>query len=172
MNNIPSYTYAGIGFYARKYPGPSQEIIEAMSQVCDGNGVSKASPYTNEHRIHPILLLKSSGARHNWTSEVPIEWWPVTVRDTELVACITESNELIETCNYEDFHILYRYRRIATVKLFSAYTGNIISINTFKGGMPGECRDIESFFSLIKFRYGSKVQFDVVENWLFDFVYP
>jgi hypothetical protein len=65
-------------------------VREALSSVCNGIGVERAKayePYKECSAPHPIVLMDEAGNEHEWSDDIPDEWRPTSVEDTELVLC-------------------------------------------------------------------------------------
>lgn len=163
-------------FLAAGQYGPPQEVIDAGSQAWLGNGVPEASAYTSGSGIHPIVLLDASGNKHDWTAQVPRDWWPESVSDLELVVYIEEEEELIQTCHYTAGGTIKRYRHVVEAQLVVARTSETLATNIFQDD-PRECpetKDVDIIQSLLggHDRYVGHVSFDEVRGWLNDFVNP
>jgi len=147
-------------------PHVEQELVDALSQVCAGQGVEQAAPYTEGPGPHPIVLLDSSGKSHSWTDKLPIEWWPASVNATELVACVGEEQEVeIETCRYEPGADVARYRYELELRVVEARTGQTLAFTdlypnpaVLRGSDPRECAGVERM-GLTRLE-GSHVPFD------------
>lgn len=149
--------------------GPDQEILDAVSQACNGIGVEDAADYNEAPGIHPIILLNHLGDRHTCTAGLPSDWWPESVDTTELVACVgNEEVEVIQTCYYTGGAPIQRHRYYVMINLVAAQTGETIETHKVRGDPPRHCGQTEPV-SLTDL-YGSHVTFDAVQNWLSDFV--
>lgn len=148
---------------------------DGLSSVCgsESAGTLEAADLS-ESPPHPIVLLSEDGKKHEWNDNLSFDWKPESVSTTELVACIGEElAQKIQTCEYSvtgygsPTSFVYRYRYYLEVRLFSAYTGELIDEKTFQGTLPSLCPEyIYSTYS----EYGSRVQLDEVEDWLSDYV--
>lgn len=142
------------------------EIVLAAEQACVGKGIEEAATYVGTGP-HPVVVC--GHWTYGDTNRFPESWWPESINDLELVACLgEEQEELIETCTYTNGPPLRRYQYKREIRLVEAKTGNIIASYILKGSVPDKCpsattkKDVE--------RHGSDVGFNEVRNWLIDFV--
>jgi len=140
-----------------------QIYVDTYSPVYQGVGVNKASNYTNESGIHPIVLLGPDGTRHKWTTEIPSSWRPKSISDVELVICIYgERGRGIESCPYElpsgGIFYITTVQLILDANLREAKTGRSITNITIEGPMPRHCGAIE-YIDNDDTIYGSHVSF-------------
>lgn len=143
-----------------------ETFSSAFSQVSEGLGISQAAVYQGNE--HPVVLLDSIGNEHDWSHELPMEWLPTAVRETQLVVCVGEEREIkIETCHYDGPDIT-RYRYSLDVELIEAKTGNIVGLTTLEGSWPRACQQTESYY-LTRLE-GSHVSFDQLREWLQGYV--
>jgi hypothetical protein len=134
-----------------------------FSQVCEGLGITEAGTYRGNE--HPVVLLDSTGNGHEWSDQIPVEWLPSAVAETQLVVCVGEEREIkIETCEYMIGPDIIRYRYSLDIKLREAKTGKIINATTLDGSLPRACEFSEPY-SLTRLE-GSHVSFDQVQEWL------
>jgi len=136
-----------------------------FSQVCKGLGIPQAAAYQGNE--HPVALLDSTGNKHAWSDELPIEWLPAVVEETQLVICVAEESEIkIETCHYYGPSIK-RYRYELDVRLREAKTGKTVAVTTLHGSWPRACEHTESYW-LTRLE-GSHISFDQVQEWLSEY---
>ena len=145
-----------------------------LSGVCasDSNGIEEAAVYIGEGP-HPVVLLDNQEAdKHEWNDSLPSDWQPEALSTTQLVGCIEDENELIETCNYEGGRLVKRYIRHLNIDLHEAHNGKKIGFHEFTGGVPDICHLTETFYEwqYVKVKYGSRVTFEEGEIWLTDYV--
>jgi len=138
-----------------------RQILEAFSDVSEGNGVVEAAIYEG-HGLHTIVLLNSSGSPHPWTNKIPMEWRPVNVTDVELVVFVGDEKETVETCYY-DGPSIKRYQWGLNVELLEAKTGEIVAGTTLYG-YTRECWEIE-LYKTTEIR-GAHVEFEKLKQWL------
>jgi hypothetical protein len=144
-----------------------QAAIKAVSSVAKGKGVPEASSYV-KGKMHPIIIIDTSGSVNSWNSEVPKEWKPKSIGETQLVAVVTKATRSLQVCDYWTGPDVTRYQYYAKIDLREAKTGNIVKTNTFYGSTPIQCRQSESY-SLTSL-YGTQVEFSQVKSWLQGYV--
>ena len=148
-------------------PKPDQDIIEAMAIVCEGKGVSGAATYSPGSRSYTIVLLDASGGRHPWVEMMPYEWWPKTIAETQLVACLGEEQaQYVDTCEYSGGQIVERYQYSMPIRLVAASTGETVVMNAVRGEPPRACQLLE--LADTKEIHGAHVTHQDVEQWLLD----
>lgn len=145
---------------------PSKAIALGLKGVCsEGKGTLDAAPFSDEHLPHPLLVLDQSGNVNWYTDRMPNNWHPTGVDSTQLVACISQKKETLETCNYRGGGVQFRYQYQATVRLLKAQTGELISNTTLYGSRP----DCDSTITL---GTGNKEGTTVDEKQLIDWLKP
>ena len=150
-------------------PRVEQQLVDALSPVCEGQGIEKAAAYTGGPGPHPVVLLDWSGSRHSWTDRVPREWWPTPLSPPQLVACVGEQEEdEIETCDYNTGPDVVRYRHQVALRLVEARTGQTLADDVFYGSDPRACGEREDV-SLERLK-GSGVPFKEMQAWLGQYV--
>jgi hypothetical protein len=145
-----------------------QAAIKAVSSVVSGKGVPEASPYIKSKGMHPIIIIDTSGIVHAWNDEVPKEWRPKSINETQLVAVVTKGTKSLQVCDYWTGPDVTRYQYYVKIDLREAKTGNIVKTNTLYGSTPIQCRQSE-IYSLTSL-YGTQVEFSQVKSWLQDYV--
>ena len=162
---------ASIGALSFGCSGISGEIINALSPVSEGEGVSEAAPYDDGPGPHSIVLLSPEGGKHSWTNSLPEDWRPETVSDTALVVCVGAREEkVIAKCDYVGGSPITRYQYYREVELREARTGDIIAATTLYGSIPEECP--YSAPSSQTRKTGSKVTIEQLKDWLEGYVNP
>jgi hypothetical protein len=119
-----------------------EQIYQAGANACNKIPISGSTPYSKGAGIHPIVLVDTkdttSGRFAFFFTDYPAEWWPQTINNIQLVACITIESEFSRTCQYKSkysnampgemssyaAYTLSVYRRIATIQLIEASTLN------------------------------------------------
>lgn len=148
-----------------------QEILDALSGVCQGQGVSQAAEYNkDDQEISPVVILNVEGKKHSWTNKVPEEWRPLSVEDTELVACMDkkQQEDMIQDCDYNIGPNVKRYQHFIGIELREAKTGNVIDSDKLEGSTPDRCAEWEEVSKTTI--DGSKVSFSKAKEWLEEFV--
>lgn len=127
-------------------PTPTSElpiILGAMIPVTKGEGIPEAAIYDpSSAELHHIVLLESSGAPHTWNSNIPPDWLPVSINETELVALIGLEEEVaLDTQRYtisgSEALSITRYRSEIQVEVREARTGLALWNGTLRGSEPG-----------------------------------
>lgn len=133
-----------------------------LSRLATGIGVPKAAAYQGS--AHPVVLISSTGEIHKWSDELPLEWLPTTVEDTQLVVCVREEREkAVQVCKYFGPDIT-RYQYYLSVTLMEAKTGNTVAATTLYGSLPRACLYTEDYW--LTRLAGSHVSFDQLREWL------
>ncbi len=146
-------------------------IMEKFSGVCSGGANVNAANYKGHDKIHPIVLLNTFGDLHEWSDDLPDDWWANSENEIELVACLSAQTLVrVETCTYilTSFTTINRNVWQVSAKLSEARTGKILASKTFQGSSPRPCGK-EERTSTMEIN-GEYVPFGDVINWLEDFV--
>jgi len=162
----------GVGVWANNYFNPVVDgnMIEALSAIHQGEGISAAASYNSRQSLHPIVLLDFSGKGHPWTNQVPVEWRPANITSVELVVLVGEEEEkALETVEYYGPSIT-RYQHYLVVQLRAARTGKTVANTTLYGSLPRLCLQSEDYY-LTRLE-GSHVSFDQLKEWLKPYVNP
>ena len=116
------------------------DVMNAASQACKGLPVPAAAEYPGNTGLHPIVLTNSLGGWHNSTNTLPQAWKPGSVRDLQLVACITEEDSIvIQTCTYSSNGKFKRYRAWIEIRIVAARTGELVMELKVEGDDPSAC---------------------------------
>jgi len=138
-----------------------------LSQICESGRIPQAADYQGDQ--HPVVLLDFAGNEHGWSDELPMEWLPTAVEETQLVVCVGEEKESrIQTCEYWLGPDIERYQYRLHVTLRKAKTGDTIADTYLLGSMPRACQNTEDYW-LTRLE-GSHVSFDQVQEWLRGYV--
>ena len=136
--------------------GVSNEVVGALSGVCQGHGVTGAADYVDRPEPNKIVLMDLEGRKIVWSDHLPGKWNPQTVGEAELVACVDrdefdhQPSEQMEVCHYKPWLFggssgdITRYRHYVHVQIREARTGNVIASQVVYGSDPRECREHES----------------------------
>ena len=146
---------------------PIDTII--LQTVCQNEGFSCAPTYNAGKKPQKIVLATSEGQRHDWNDELNEVNIPLELKELDLIACIEESFEEVETCFYDNgLRKLIRRRYVVEIRIRDANLGIGRFYKKFRGGTPGACGQTETFFSFqyTKYRYGSEVDYTDIETWL------
>jgi hypothetical protein len=138
-----------------------------VGSACFGQGLVNAAPYSDGSGPHRVEVVQYD--RRFWYWVLPKDWQPISVEETELVACFGPVEEyIIETCQYHGFDITrYGYHR--QVVLRTAKTGEIIASTTFTGKPPRQCNQTEES-STVKLKGNKWVDPSDVWQWLTEYV--
>lgn len=160
-----------IGFrYFRSKPIQDNAFWEAVNLACNGIGIHNAKSYTDEPGIHAISPKNMYGSADLY-SVMPYSWFPKSIEDLELVACITDEHyDLVQHCQYEGGLLAFRYQHKISAFLVQARTGEILATTEFFGGLPQKCPRALSWdptkgFSKNEF-YGPNVKIKEILEWI------
>lgn len=137
------------------------DVCALYWQVCSGDGLDDAATYPGGNNIHPIVVC---GTELN----IPSEWLPPSFSKTELVACISKSNSVVQLCNYTNGGTFTRYKRRCSINLHAAKTGELIASTILYGGEPGPCPG--TLIGMSSWVYGSAISDSRIINWLSQYV--
>lgn len=137
------------------------DVCALYWQVCDGNGLDNAADYPGNKSIHPIIIC---GIEIN----IPEDWRPLSDSETELVACISIGNIVVQQCSYNNGGTFTRYQKKCEINLHEAKTGNKVNSTVLFGGNPSRCPDILNGMS--GQNYGSNVTDERIIDWLSQYI--
>jgi WD40 repeat protein len=115
-------------------------ITNTMAPVCQGNAVAQAAAFTGGTGVHPVIYITD-----NPSYDTPVRWSPLAIGETQLVACIGQSQmRQIESCQYTAqgggaAPSITRYQNVLEVHLVAAQTGETIAVVNVEGQEPDEC---------------------------------
>lgn len=123
---------------------PSPDLTAALGPACRGVAVGGAASVTSGTAGNHLVVLAPDGAEHVWTGHPPIAWRPMSLNDTELVACISneETRAQIEVCDYTGGPDITRYSVSRVVEVHAAATGRLITRFT-ASDEPRDCKQTE-----------------------------
>ncbi len=156
------------------------DFYMSLVDVYKGVGVSGAKTYDiGQKNPHQLVVVSYIGwLRHEidgpdvdrgYNEQMPTEWRPKTLADTELVVCIKYDFVKVETCLYTGGNILHRKRIDLAVWLREALTGRIIAETRFLGGDPPSCPPLQKF-SIGTSLEGTRPSMTDLQNWLQPYV--
>lgn len=120
---------------------PPPSPLLALGTVCsDGQGVPEAQGLEGPGPFH-VAVLGDHGQEIDWTGK-GAEWRADSVSDTALVACVSLSLPLIQTCHYEKGETgaeIQRYRGLASVRVLDARTARLVVKFAINAEEPKEC---------------------------------
>ncbi len=112
-------------------------IYEVLGQVVMGQGVPDAAFYDPDAPgPHSLIILNSSGEPHSWNEQLPPDWIPSLVSETELVVLVEDREVKLGTQAYIGGPSITRYRYEKNVQVFEARNGEILLSRTLKGSEP------------------------------------
>ncbi|MDD1659630.1 MAG: hypothetical protein LUQ62_00295 [Methanomicrobiales archaeon] len=149
-----------------------KKIEEAMSSVCQGQGVAEAATYTKTSGLHPIIV-DADFAPFDYREE----WLPKSIAETQLVACVVGYNRFWEnysTCGgysrnlYKGpYYTVLSQRHYMNAQLREAKTGKLIQEIKIYGDPPRCPVSIESTEDIVR---GDCVTDDQINNVLQSYV--
>jgi len=115
----------------------AEDVIIAVAPVCRGQTVAEAGPYRGNGPFHAVIA-GDRGRQIAWsTRDAP--WRAETVADTELVACVAQQYDLIQTCPYIGGSDIDRYGTTVRVRVLAARSGR--QVESFElTAQPRACR--------------------------------
>ncbi len=164
-----SATYQA-GWTASALENTQRELPRFLGEACAGVGVAGTAAYTTEGEFHPVVWVSEK----NWmwqpewrTGFPPNNWLPQNLNETQLVACESEEELVIEVCTYDGPDIT-RFAYETTIRVVEALTGNLVAESSFQGSLPRACKETE-VLELTELR-GEHVSSQLLQEWLKDFV--
>lgn len=122
-----------------------------------------------------LILIAGTRQRHAWFHDVPALWRAETQDAVDLIACVEEEKETLETCEYEregsrgnDYYTIEieRIQYSTTVVTVNPVTGRRISSLTLEGAEPDACPPDTSDITTSRSIYGDKVTFNDIGTWI------
>ncbi|MCA9914888.1 MAG: hypothetical protein KC496_16155 [Anaerolineae bacterium] len=125
-----------------------------------------------------VLFRADSRQRHSWQQELPGTWRADSQEDVGLVGCVEETEEVLETCEYQrpsdegSYTVrVERVQHFTTLILVNPQTGRPIDSLTLQGEMPDSCPpDSEGLNSSQKIE-GTDIPFEAAVPWLEAYVF-
>jgi uncharacterized protein YjbI with pentapeptide repeats len=119
------------------------EILAQLWQVCEGIGVKNAALYDSDQGATSIIAITDKGEKYRNSGYFPQNWWPASVSNAELVACVEGPyNVTIETFTYDDGTIIKRISRLVDISIFIASTGEQLEKITLEGSPQNHCPQV------------------------------
>ena len=151
-------------------PTPDLAMIAGlMSQVARGQGVADAGVYDPyAPGPHPFVILGPSGEMHSFNDDLPIEWQPKTVSETELVVTVEIREDVFDGQNYGTsdgivLFTIFSYQWSMYVQARLARSGEILMAATLRGSEPQPFPETATSDMA---PVGSSVGYGDLENWL------
>ena len=122
----------------------TNKMKQSANKICKGDGDPGAANYSRSIAIHPFIFYPDKGYRYP-------KGHTKKLSELELVACIEETEKIINTQQYIGVDVGGRFtctEKIKTVEITvrAAKTGDIIYKTVINGPKPElSCKDIETF---------------------------
>jgi hypothetical protein len=155
----------------------------ALEEVCNGTPAASAATYQTGTGLHPTAVFRIFDKEvYIANDDFPATWKPAGLANAQLVACIEQTQVLVESCDYDlldDFDnptgesaVVERYFYQASVRLIEAQTGKQIELGKFDGSQPNNCTDEVRFNEgqTVSVIYGELVPMSDIEVWLRPYV--
>jgi len=114
-----------------------QPLIEELAPILQGQGVPEAAEFDPDSTSpHKFIILNETGNLHRWNDELPSDWLPSTLSETELVVVVEEQEVNLGSQAYTGGPAITRYRYEMDVKVCEARNGEILLSRTLKGTNP------------------------------------
>lgn len=127
----------------------SEAIKNGLANVCGGGSLANAASKPNG-----TLAVYGTGELDRRNYDPPRAWRPMATRYVYRVACLSDTENLFETCTYSfagDLYSVRRVQQVLTIVVRDASTGKEIASTSFTGDEPRACPD--------------KVEFGTAELW-------
>jgi hypothetical protein len=134
---------AGLGtaYYWAEVREPA--LVKALGAACRGHGVAAAPAPTGARRV---VVLDRRGHKIDWTTR-DASWRAGQVAEADLVACVSRTEEVLETCTYRPVtggpsHSIDRFEEVLTVRIVAAHTADPLGQFELRGS-PRACKKVE-----------------------------
>jgi uncharacterized protein YjbI with pentapeptide repeats/ABC-type branched-subunit amino acid transport system substrate-binding protein len=169
-----------LGLVNGTYFQPREEVISALSGVCQRTGVPEAAAYKGVLGLQPSVLLSNTGDSHEWSDSIPSEWEPTGIHFAQLVVCVQpQQTYVISSTPYclgtsycSDPTYLQRHSYRVDVEIRRAREGTLVTSQTFYGSPPRAAQNTESWSIVNSGLWGSKVTYASIEAWLKGYIAP
>jgi HEAT repeat protein len=151
-------------------------IIKAAAGVCQRKAFIKGAAFAlSSGDIHPMVIINSSGEKHEYTDSLPLAWRAFYPEELEVVICLEDqTTEVVEKCKYTHsslpapFNIRYINRKQYKQEgvLYAVVTGKKLADISISGSKPNSC---PSSAKSIKDIFGSETTYAQLETWLKNF---
>ena len=118
---------------------PAEHLVATVAPACRGVAVPEAGAFRGDGPFH-LVVAKNNGQPMAWSAR-NARWRADEVADAELVACIAQQSNLIETCPYYGPDI-NRYETVMTVRVVTARRGGLVTSFQLTA-QPRACRSTE-----------------------------
>jgi hypothetical protein len=159
------------------------QFLDPLRALCTGQaaGVAGAAAYAPGPGLHPVIAFRARDAA-TFDRDPRIgtgDWAPRSVAEAQLVACLDESWETIESCSYDSrtsdgTRYLIRSQHRVTLRLFAARSGESVATATLTGSEPRACQETETFATGTTrvTVSGEAVTASAIQAWLQPYVAP
>jgi len=127
---------------------------QTIAEICDPpvGGIASLANLPGHPNKPKILLLETDDTlMHQWHEDLPDEMRATSRETLDIVVCMKDSSETIETCDYRDDKktstVIFTIKRIQKnleLVLLNADSGLRIAELTVEGGIPDKCPDSTS----------------------------
>ena len=150
------------------------DIITSVSVSVYFKPVAEAMAYdTQKSGPHHIVLITDQGKPDAGNDKIPSEWLPKNVSEVELIAIIIPEEAVVHVIKTFDINRVARkipcIRRDIRVKLIEANSGEVIDKTIFPGYTPFCCECAQHQLGQ---NYGKPPSFDMVIQWLQNYIFP
>jgi len=143
------------------------ELHLSLAPVLQGQGIPDAAEFNPETPgPHLFIILDASGNVHLWNKQIPPEWVPINVYETELVVVIEDRIVPLDSQAYIGGPSITSYRRDIDILIREARTGEILISSTMEGPNPAPF-PINPPKEQTKM-YGGEVEYDDFQNQFLD----
>ena len=112
--------------------------LEEIEPILSGKGLSNAADYDPATKVIPrMVILDVNGEYNKWNDDLQDDWRSENVEDVELVIVVEEKVECVDVEHLDKTNptspYIYFYQHDLFVKVYEAYTGNILKTTILEG---------------------------------------
>lgn len=113
------------------------QLVTEVGTACRQEGVAGAGTHRGAGPFH-LVVVGDRGRQIPWSTE-EANWRAEDLADTDLVACVAQQSNLIETCPYIGGSDIERYEAVVRVRVVTARSGR--QIDSFRlTDEPRQCQ--------------------------------
>lgn len=114
-------------------------ILASVAPVAQGKGISGAAVYNPaQTALHRLVLLTESGSPHEWNKDLPNDWLPASLDETELVVLVGDEQEIaLASQDYIGGAPVTAYQFVIDIEIREARTGHVVMTDRIQGSKPG-----------------------------------